>query len=350
MSLPHGALPEVVSPYIKNLIEKTGGIDGPIGRQFIANPELEKKYYKKGAKDPLIEDENEVAPGLVYKYRGKIHKGKVLWYGRVLWTISRYCATYCRFCTRGREVGLPANKSNGGKSFLANNPFLKDDDIKKVIDFLKAHKEINEVIISGGDPLVTPREYLEKIITNLTRLQKENHIKIIRIGTRVPITNPYLIKDYHYEIVSKIKNPYLMVHINHPAELTEESLNVINNFRKKTNANVLSQSVLLKGVNDSWQTLYELFYKLTEEGIRPYYLFQNDPVYWAKHFTVPLRRAIKIWEKLRPKISGIAGTARFVIDVPFGFGKIPIPEGKAWKVDYKYFFDFKGKKHRTFEK
>ena len=135
-----------------------------------------------------------------------------------------------------------------------------------------------------------------------------------------------------------------MVHINHPFELTDETLGVLYNFRKIAMATVCSQSVLLKGVNDSVETLYKLFITLTNNGIRPYYVFQNDPVYWAAHFTVPIARAIKIWEKLRPQLSGLAATARFVIDVPFGHGKIPIPEGGAWKVDYKHYRDFKGKR------
>lgn len=144
--------------------------------------------------------------------------------------------------------------------------------------------------------------------------------------------------------MSKIENPYLLVHINHPAELTAKMLNIIYKFRKIALASVLSQSVLLGGVNDSVDVLYKLFITMTKNGIHPYYLYQNDPVYWAKHFTVPINKAIKIWEELRPKLSGIAATARFVIDAPFGYGKIPIPEGKAWKVDYSSYYDFKGKK------
>ena len=106
-----------------------------------------------------------------------------------------------------------------------------------------------------------------------------------------------------------------------------------------------SQSVLLKGVNDDVQTLRNLFVKMAKEGIRPYYIYQNDPVYWAEHFTVPFKKAIKIWGKLRPRLSGVAATARFVIDTPFGFGKIPVPEGDAWEIDLSSFRDFKGKKH-----
>ncbi|PIV70564.1 hypothetical protein COW57_04650, partial [Candidatus Roizmanbacteria bacterium CG17_big_fil_post_rev_8_21_14_2_50_39_7] len=136
--LPHGGLPEMVSLYMLKLIEKTGGKTGPLGKQFIAQPNLEKKYYKIKSEDPLIEDHNEVAPGVVYKYKGKLDKnGKVLHYGRVLWTVTRFCATYCRFCTRGREVGIPAYVKAHTKAAIAQKPYLDDAEIAKVLAFLK---------------------------------------------------------------------------------------------------------------------------------------------------------------------------------------------------------------------
>lgn len=339
-TLTHGGLPEVISPYLLNLISKTGGKDGPLGRQFIAQPQKEKKYFKGGIRDPLAEDKYEVAPGLVYKYRGRINqKGEVVSYGRVLWIITRFCASYCRFCTRGREVGV----------ILEGKPYLTDQEIGQVFSYLKKSKEINEIILSGGDPLIAPQDYLTKIINGLVKFQKARKIDIVRLGTRVPVTNPALIQPWHYQLLGKIRNLYLMVHINHPAELTPQTIAVLDNFRKKAGALVLSQTVLLKGVNDSPKILYELFYRMIKEGIRPYYLYQNDPVYWAKHFTVPIKRAIEIWQQLRPRLSGLAATARFVIDTPFGFGKIPVPEGDAWQVDYSHFFDFKKQKHKTEE-
>ena len=343
--LKHGGLPEVISPYLLDLIKKTGGRTGPIGLQFVARPKLENKFFFTNQSDPLDEDEFEVAPGLVYKYRGKTTKnGQALYFGRVLWTITRFCASYCRFCTRGREVGIRENNNLKSKVAIVHQQFLSDEQISKVFAFLKNKKAINELIISGGDPLTTPKDYLTKIIGGLAKLQKDQDLSIIRLGTRLPISNPPIIQSWHYQLLAKIKNPYLMVHINHPTELTKESLKILNNFRKISGATVMSQTVLLKGVNDNVQTLNDLFVKMAEEGIRPYYIYQNDPVYWAKHFTVPVKRAIKLWGRLRPRLSGIAATARFVIDTPYGFGKIPIPEGNAWKVDYKNFWDFRKKK------
>lgn len=320
--LLHGGLPEILTPYLIDLISKTGGKKGPIGKQFIAQPQKENLFFDRKAVDPLSEDKFEVGTGLIYKYRG-----------RVLWMIARFCASYCRFCTRGRIVGLP------------HNPFLTTVQINKSINFLKKHQEINEVILSGGDPLFTPQRYLNEIIEKLATLQKSGQIEIIRIGTRLPVHAPDFIKDWHYQILAKIKNPYLMVHFNHPEEITPAVIAVLDRFRRECNALILSQTVLLKGVNDSTKTLQKLFVKLTKEGIRPYYVYQNDAVCWARHFTVPIRKAIKLWQSLRPRISGLAGTARFVIDTPFGFGKIPIPEGNAWKVDYSNYLDFRKKRH-----
>lgn len=344
--LPHSALPEMISLYMIRLIEKTGGKNGPLGKQFIASPRQEKKYYQKKSSDPLNEDHHEVAPGIVYKYKGKIDKkGNIIYHGRALWTITRFCATYCRFCTRGREVGMPSFVKSHSKASIAQTPYLSPKQIEEAITFIKNTKEINEVILSGGDPLVSPQLYLTHIVQKLARLQQSGDLDIIRIGTRLPVHNPVAIKDWHYQLLSTLKNPYVMLHINHPLELTPETLTVLNNFRKLSGATVMSQTVLLKGVNDHVETLYTLFTLLTKEGVRPYYLFQNDPVYWAQHFTVPIRRAIKIWGELRPRLSGVAATAHFVIDVENGYGKISVPEGNAWDVDYDHYRDFKGKKY-----
>jgi len=242
-------------------------------------------------------------------------------------------------------VGLAKNECTESQAAMAQAPFLTDEEIKAVFSYLELHPEINEVLVSGGDPLIAPRDYLEEIFNGLAKLQKQGKLDIVRLGTRLPVSNPKAIKPWHYQLLAKVKNPYLMLHINHPAEITPEVIKVVNRFRKTSLALVGSQSVFLVGVNDSVEVLYELFSKLAQEGIRPYYLYQNDPVYWADHFTVPIKRAIEIWGKLRPKLSGVAATARFVIDTPFGAGKIPVPEGEAWEVNYNHFFDYNKKRH-----
>lgn len=319
--LPHGGLPEVIPPYLQKLIAATGGPDGPIGLQYMAQVEAERQHFEGEASDPLLEDLNEAAPGLIYKYPG-----------RALWTITRNCAAYCRFCTRGRMVGVPSP-----------TPLLSDGQIEKTLDFIAKEPGLNEIILSGGDPLTIRPDKLCSVLGRLRQLQDGGKLDIVRIGTRVPLQNPITIKEVHYRAISQLRKPYMMVHINHPAEMTDEALFVLDNFRRQGDASVLSQTVLLKGVNDNVETLSALFNKVAKEGIRPYYLYQNDPVYWAEHFTVPIGEAIDIWQQLRPRLSGLAATARFVIDTPGGYGKIPLPEGGAWQVDYDAGFrDFKG--------
>ncbi|MCL4359764.1 radical SAM protein [Patescibacteria group bacterium] len=344
--LPHGGLPEIFPPYLSDLIRRTGGPDGPIGRQFVSRPALERRFYKKGMKDPLMEDEHEVAPGLVYKYESNIHtkKKQFTYTGRALWTITRHCAAYCRFCTRGREVGIPAGQEGVSGAALSHTPHLLMDQIKETLAYIRKEPGITEIILSGGDPMTVHPDVLRFVLGELGAMQREGKLDIVRIGTRVPVHNPLLLRDVHFEAVRELRNPRVMVHINHPFELTPQTLGVLDRFRKECGAIVMSQSVLLRGVNDSAETLYTLFTKLAGAGVVPYYIFQNDRVYWASHFTVPMKRAIHIWQKLRPMLSGVAATARFVIDVPRGYGKVPLPEGNGWYVDYaRGYRDFKGK-------
>jgi lysine 2,3-aminomutase len=271
--------------------------------------------------DPFQEKKYEVAPGLIYKYKG-----------RALWLISTVCAAYCDFCMRGRLTNVKDKK-----------PFLKDEKIDKVFDYLNNQKEIREIILSGGDPLFVPEKYFNKIIKGLVKLQKNNQLDLIRIHTRLPVVNPSEIKNWHYQILSKIKNPYIVFHINHPDEITKELIVISDNLRKKSSALLLSQSVLLKGVNDDKKILLELFSKLTINGIRPYYLHYLDPVPWAEKYKVPFEKAVSIWQSLRSDLSGVAATAKFVIEAPGGKGKIVAPEA-GWKTDYSHYYDFSGKK------
>ena len=342
--LEHGGLPEVLNPYLIELINKTGGPDGPIGLQFIARPDFEQAGFEGEVSDTLNEDEHEVpeAPGVVDKYRaGKDEYGE--YPGRVLWTITRNCAAYCRYCTRGREVGIPANMEGPTSGALAHTPHLSKEQIDRSLAYITENVGIREVILSGGDPLTLKPEVFKYVLFHLGKLQQQDVIDIVRIGTRVPIHNPRMIKDYHLEAASYLRYPKWMIHTNNEVELTDEALDAIHRLRKASDGVVYTQSVLLRGVNDHPQVLRNLFNKAAIENFVPYYVYQNDPVYWAKHFTVPIMEAIEIWGHVRPVLSGVAATARLVIDTPHGYGKIPLPEGNAWTIDYgQGFKDFKG--------
>jgi lysine 2,3-aminomutase len=243
-------------------------------------------------------------------------------------------------------VGLPVGKTINSHARITKAPYLTDAEINQVFDYLREHPEINEVILSGGDPLTCPQDYLTKIINGLAALQNKGHLDVVRIGTRLPIVNPTAIQPWHYDLIQRLRNPYILLHINHPAEITPQVIAVVEKFRKVSYASMLSQTVFLQGVNDNVETLYQLFNLLHKNAIRPYYLFQNDDIDWGKHFTVNPKKAILIWQQLRPKLSGLAATARFAIDVPGGYGKIPVPEGNSWDVDLTHYRDFKGKTHQ----
>lgn len=340
MSTPQGALPELISPYMRSLIEKTGGANGPLGRQFMIPSEKTQVAPGLENTDPQAEAKYEVAPGLIYKYQGKKDEnGQVLYPGRALWTISRFCATYCRFCFRGRMVGLPHGLSGESKETLARKPYLSDADIEKVKIFLTTHPEINEVILSGGDPLITSKIYFEKIILILSVLQKSGQLDFIRIHTRAPITNPDSLQTSHIEILKSVHMPHIVLHINHPLELTDAVKEKVLQLQKETGALLFSQTVLLRGVNDAPETLRSLFIECAKFGIRPYYLHYTDPVPWAQEFVVPFDRALEIWQALRPTLSGIVDTVKFVVDTPGGVGKIVVPDS-YWSSDMAYYTDF----------
>jgi len=325
------------SSYIGRLIEQTGGKSGPIGLQFVAIPLLERiAEVDRHAFDPLEEERHEVAPGLIYKYRD-----------RALFTITNRCNTYCRFCTRGRGVGVTLGQQGQYLKALSLTGTLSREHIDQALDYVRDCKDIREIIVSGGDPLTVNRDILEYVLEQISQMQKKDQIDLVRVGTRLPIVNPKAIKKWHYQVFGKLVNPRLMVHINHPAELTDETVRCLQRFRRDGGAVIMSQSVLLRGVNDRVEVLISLFRKIAKIGVVPYYLYQNDPVPWATRFTVPIKDAIRMWQEVRPNLSGVAATARFVIDTPGGYGKIPLPEGGAWSVDVdKGFIDFHGQSHQ----
>jgi len=344
MSTPQGALPELISPYMSALIEKSGGATGPLGRQFISS-RSEYSQTQGGNPDPQDEASFEVAPGLIYKYQGKKDKnGQTIYPGRALWTISRFCATYCRFCFRGRMVGLPVGVSGESNEALAQKPYLSDEDIEQVKIFLTTHTEINEVILSGGDPFITSKPYFEKIILTVSALQKSGQLDFIRIHTRAPITNPHTLHKSHIDILKAVHMPHIVLHINHPLELTDAVKEKVLQLQRETGALLFSQTVLLRGVNDAPETLRTLFIQCAKWGIRPYYLHYTDPVSWAQDLVVPFDRAVQIWQELRPTLSGIVDTVKFVVDTPGGVGKIAVPDSQ-WSADMAYYTDFTHTKH-----
>lgn len=299
---------------ISNHLKKLAKISPAVRKQFYPSPE-EYTCTIASYDDPLLEDKYEKVQGLIHKYSC-----------RVLVLLTMSCAAYCRFCTRRRIV----SDITGG--------LVTRSDIHNMVSYLLAHPEVKEVIFSGGDPLTVP-SLLQFAINQFKKLPQ---IKIVRIHTRVPVSNPRLLTAETLAAIRSIKQPvYISIHFEHPDELTKSTLIAIQKLRN-TGAILLSQSVFLKGVNDSYETLYKLFSRLPEIGIRPYYLYRCDPVSGAQHFIVPLEKEIAIMTKLRITLSGIA-CPTYVIDTPDGSGKVPVPLN-FWKFEKNQFKDYQNKK------
>jgi len=260
--------------------------------------------------DPLMEEKFIKIRGLIYKYPK-----------RVLIELNNICPVYCPFCTRKR------------KTFLEKKWQLSKKELRDILFFLRENEEIREVIISGGDPLMSPEELIF-LVEEIDRLE---NIKIIRIHTRMPITAPKKIKnDIFNTFLNLKKSIYLSIHCNLVEEISEESVEVFEKL-KRVGVILYSQSVFLKEINDSVEKLEELFEKLLELGVRPYYIYRCDPVVGLKKFIVPLEKEREIMTELRKRISGLA-CPTYVIDAPMGCGKVPGPLN-FWK-NSKSFFDF----------
>lgn len=268
-----------------------------------------------GISQPLFELEDPLGEESHYSpVKGLVHKYK----NRVLWKVSYRCAVHCQFCTRMRQIG----SSDGD---------LKRSDIDLGMEYLRSHPEVDDVILSGGDPLYTP----DQTIHILEGLMGIKTIRVVRIGTRLPVHSPQSIQTPHVgrllECVAKMmseKTFFFLVHINHPDELTVDVRGALRTL-KRTTATLLSQTVFLKGINNDISVLETLFRELYYLGVIPYYIYRCDYVRGLERFVCDLAQERKIITELRVILSGIACPA-YVVDVA-GVGKLPVPLG-FWKV------------------
>ena len=282
-----------ITPYYLTLINPLNKKD-PVLLQAV--PAVEELHMgKHDLDDPLHEDGDSVVPGLTHRYPD-----------RVLFLITDMCSMYCRHCTRRRFAG---QKDTGSKM----------DNVDRAIEYIKEHKEINDVLLSGGDALLVSDERLEYIIS---RLREIDHVGVIRIGSRTPVVMPQRITPELVEMFKKYHPIWVNTHFNHPKEITPESKKAIDLL---ANAGIPlgNQSVLLKGVNDCVNIMKKLVKRLIEIRVRPYYIYQCDLSKGIEHFRTPVSKGIEIIEGLRGHISGIA-VPTFVVDAPGGGGKIPV--------------------------
>jgi lysine 2,3-aminomutase len=285
--------PLAITPYYLSLINPEDPAD-PIRRQSLPAPE-ELSMASVGMEDPLAEHEHSVVPGLVHRYPD-----------RVLMVLTDICPMLCRHCTRKREW------RHGG---WVRAPV----QVESMLDYIRGHKEVRDVIISGGDPLTLSTQRLEEVLAGIRRI---SHVEIIRIGTRVPVVLPQRIDDELCNMLSKYGPIWLNTHFNHPRELTPEAAGACDRLLR-AGVPVNNQSVLLKGVNDSAETQIKLCQGLLRIKVRPYYLFQCDNVQGTEHFWTSVEKGVNIIQSMRGFTSGLA-IPTFVIDLPDGGGKIPV--------------------------
>ncbi|NLN20323.1 MAG: lysine 2,3-aminomutase [Firmicutes bacterium] len=245
--------------------------------------------------DPLHEDADSPAPFLTHRYPD-----------RVLLLVTEMCATYCRHCTRRRLVG-------------AKEGCITKDALEQALDYIRATPAVRDVLLSGGDPLSLSDSRLDYI---LTRLREIPHIEVIRIGTRMPVTNPFRITPELCETLRKHHPVWINTHFNHPVELTPEAVAACGRLAD-AGVPLGNQTVLLRGVNDCGNIQKSLVRALIKARVRPYYLYQCDLSEGLERFRTPLSKGIEIIEHLRGHVSGFA-VPTFVVDAPGGGGKIPV--------------------------
>ncbi len=282
--------PMRVNAYYLSLIQKK---NDPLWRQAI--PQRLEETDRVCHLDSLAEERLSPVPAIVHKYRD-----------RALFLVANQCAMYCRFCTRKRKVGTPEMMVN-------------DQTIQTGLDYIRAHPEIRDVLISGGDPLLLTDERLEWIIAQIHTIPT---VEIIRIGTRVPCTLPARITPELCRMLSKYHPLYINTHFNHPWELTAEAAEACGRL---ANAGMPMgcQTVLLRGVNDNTETIHELMRGLLRIRVKPYYLFQGDLSLGTNHFRTTIEKGQEIMRGLLGQISGM-GIPTYAVDGPGGVGKIPL--------------------------
>jgi lysine 2,3-aminomutase len=286
-------LPLRITPYYLSLCDRHDP-GCPIRRQVV--PQAAEAESAPGDRvDPLGEEAHAVAPYLVSRYPD-----------RALLLATDQCAIYCRFCTRSRLVG-----GGAGAAPLA--------ELEPAFRWLADHREVRDVIVSGGDPLAQSTTRLVRLIA---RLRAIDHLEIVRLATRVPVCLPQRITAELLEALRPFHPLWVMTHFNCARELTPECARALQRLAD-AGFPVMNQTVLLRGVNDSPEALEPLFRGLVRLRVRPYYLMQMDPVRGASHLRTPLATGVAIMEQLQGRLSGIA-LPKLIVDTPGGMGKVPI--------------------------
>ncbi len=282
-----------ITPTMAALIDPADPAD-PIARQFL--PDIrELDIAPEENVDPIGDHAFSPVKGIVHRYPD-----------RVLLKPSHVCPVYCRFCFRREDVG------SGGEMLTA-------DELEAALDYIRARPEIWEVILTGGDPFLLSARRLKEIVQALEAIP---HVAVIRFHTRIPIVDPDLVDAELVDALAAEKAVYVVIHANHPRELTAAARAAA---LRMTSAGIplLSQSVLLKGVNDDAATLTALFRGLVAMRVKPYYLHHADLAQGTAHLRTGLAEGRELVRALRGRVSGLC-QPDYVLDLPGGHGKVPV--------------------------
>jgi len=313
-------LPLRITPYYASLFDGKPN-DYPLILSVVPS-KLEFIISEGEEEDPLHEEEMCPTDNLVHRYPD-----------RVLMLPTGFCSVYCRYCTRSR-MATKDQKSYSIKVW------------EKSIQYIKNNPNIRDIVISGGDPLTLPDRQLEYLLSELRAIP---HLEIIRLGTKVPMVLPQRITHGLVNMIKKYHPIFMSVHVTHPDEFTSE---VKEACTRIANAGIVmgSQTVLLRGVNDEVSIMKNLMHKALMSRIKPYYIYQCDPIPGSSHFRTPVSKGLEIIQGLRGHTSGYA-IPHFVIDAPGGGGKIPLlPEYyQGREGDYVVMKNFEGKTYKYYD-
>jgi len=285
--------------------------DDPVGRQFVPDArELETRPEERA--DPIGDDRHSPVPGIVHRYAD-----------RVLLKPLHVCPVYCRFCFRREMVGPDGLGSLSGAELDAALGYIRD------------HPAVWEVVVTGGDPFLLSPRRVRSIAEALAAIP---HVRVLRFHTRVPVVSPALVTP---ELVASLRSfgraVFVALHANHPREFTPAAEAAIARL-VDAGLPMVSQSVLLRGVNDDADTMEALMRRFTENRVKPYYLHQGDLAPGTSHLRMPLAEGRELLRRLRGRLSGLAQPT-FVLDIPGGHGKVPVgpaylaPDGEGWRVE-----------------
>lgn len=317
------ALAEVMERYavavtdeVMELIDETDAAD-PIARQYLPTAE-ELKTTPDELEDPIGDDAHSPVKGIVHRYPD-----------RVLLKAVHVCAVYCRFCFRREKVG-------------PGSEMLNREELQKALAYIRNTPAIWEVILTGGDPFVLSPRRLREIMDALNEIP---HVQVIRFHTRVPVADPSRVTDELVGALQSDKAVYVVFHANHPRELTDKVKAVAQKF-VKAGIPLLSQSTLLKGVNNDAKVLEQLFRAFTAMKVKPYYLHHPDLAPGTGHFRLTIKEGQELTAQLQGKMSGIA-QPHYMLDIPGGFGKVPVSRQWISETEDGYdVTDFKGDTHK----